>query len=63
MATMREMHTNLVGAARFKFHIYISESGEALSHQEVTDTATAIRSTFEGLLDEILSRLNAAETK
>lgn len=32
-------------------------SGHALSHEEVTETATRVRSTFEGLLDGILAAL------
>jgi purine-nucleoside phosphorylase len=32
-------------------------TGHALSHDEVTETATRVRSTFEGLLDGILGRL------
>jgi purine-nucleoside phosphorylase len=32
-------------------------TGHALSHDEVTETATRVRSTFEGLLDGILARL------
>jgi purine-nucleoside phosphorylase len=34
-------------------------SGHALSHDEVTETATRVRSTFEGLLDAILAGLHA----
>jgi purine-nucleoside phosphorylase len=34
-------------------------TGEALSHDEVTETATRVRSTFERLLDEILGALVA----
>lgn len=34
-------------------------TGEALSHDEVTDTATRIRSTFENLLENILGKLGA----
>ncbi|CAN5718348.1 purine-nucleoside phosphorylase [soil metagenome] len=34
-------------------------SGHALSHDEVTETATRVRSTFEGLLDAILTGLDA----
>jgi purine-nucleoside phosphorylase len=32
-------------------------TGQALSHEEVTETATRVRATFEGLLDRILSAL------
>jgi purine-nucleoside phosphorylase len=32
-------------------------TGHALSHDEVTETATRVRSTFEALLDGILARL------
>jgi len=32
-------------------------TGQALSHEEVTETATRVRSTFEGLLDGILTAL------
>ncbi len=34
-------------------------SGHALSHDEVTETAARVRSTFEGLLDAILTGLHA----
>jgi purine-nucleoside phosphorylase len=36
-------------------------TGEALSHDEVTETATRVRSTFEALLDGILAALVAKE--
>lgn len=36
-------------------------TGEALSHEEVTETATRVRSTFEGLLDGILAALVAKQ--
>jgi purine-nucleoside phosphorylase len=36
-------------------------TGEALSHDEVTDTATRIRATFQGLLREIIADLRASE--
>jgi purine-nucleoside phosphorylase len=32
-------------------------TGEALSHEEVTETAARVRSTFEALLDGILAAL------
>ncbi|MFT3698327.1 MAG: purine-nucleoside phosphorylase [Kofleriaceae bacterium] len=35
-------------------------TGHALSHDEVTETATRVRSTFEGLLDGIIAQLVAA---
>jgi purine-nucleoside phosphorylase len=34
-------------------------TGEPLSHDEVTETATRVRSTFEGLLDGVLAALVA----
>ena len=34
-------------------------TGQPLSHEEVTETATRVRSTFEGLLDAILAKLVA----
>jgi purine-nucleoside phosphorylase len=36
-------------------------SGHALSHEEVTETATRVRATFEGLLDGILAGLVATK--
>lgn len=36
-------------------------TGHALSHEEVTETATRVRATFEALLDAILARLIAAQ--
>lgn len=36
-------------------------TGQALSHEEVTETATRVRATFEGLLDGILAGLVAAK--
>ena len=36
-------------------------SGHELSHEEVTETATRVRATFEALLDAILARLAAAQ--
>ena len=35
-------------------------SGEKLSHDEVTETATRVRGTFVKLLDQILTGLRAA---
>jgi purine-nucleoside phosphorylase len=35
-------------------------TGEALSHAEVTETATRVRATFERLLDAILAELKAS---
>ena len=35
-------------------------TGQPLSHEEVTETATRVRSTFEGLLDGILAKLVAS---
>jgi purine-nucleoside phosphorylase len=34
-------------------------TGQPLSHEEVTETATRVRATFEGLLDAILAKLVA----
>jgi purine-nucleoside phosphorylase len=34
-------------------------TGDALSHEEVTETAARVRGTFERLLDEILAELVA----
>jgi purine-nucleoside phosphorylase len=36
-------------------------TGEALSHEEVTETATRVRATFEALLQTILARLGALD--
>jgi purine-nucleoside phosphorylase len=36
-------------------------TGEALSHDEVTETADRVRATFERLLSEILGKLSAGE--
>jgi purine-nucleoside phosphorylase len=36
-------------------------TGQELSHEEVTETATRVRATFEALLDAILARLAAAQ--
>jgi purine-nucleoside phosphorylase len=36
-------------------------TGHELSHEEVTETATRVRATFEALLDAILARLAAAQ--
>ena len=36
-------------------------TGQELSHEEVTETATRVRATFERLLDAILARLAAAQ--
>ncbi len=36
-------------------------TGHELSHEEVTETATRVRATFESLLDTILARLAAAQ--
>lgn len=54
----RHMGARVIGISCITNHA-AGITGEALSHTEVTETATRVRATFEGLLDGILAALVA----
>ncbi|HEX4449702.1 MAG TPA: purine-nucleoside phosphorylase [Kofleriaceae bacterium] len=54
----RHMGARVIGISCITNHA-AGITGEELSHAEVTETANRVRSTFEGLLDAILSQLVA----
>ena len=55
----RHMGARVIGISCITNHA-AGITGEELSHEEVTETAARVRTTFEGLLDAILAELVAA---